>query len=61
MNTLPKTLKINPIELAVPNLRAFFMIKRKAFQAAAQKFFPVSAICTNFKLKIETYLDVCVF
>jgi len=44
INTTPSTLKMNPIELAVPNLRAFFKIRRKAFQAAAQKFLPVIAI-----------------
>ena len=45
MKTTPRTLKMNPIELAVPNLTAFFKISKKAFQAAAQKFFPVKAIC----------------
>ena len=35
---------MKPIELAVPNLTAFFRMSRKAFQAAAQKFFPVRAI-----------------
>lgn len=44
MKTTPRTLKMKPMELAVPNLKAFFMIKRKAFQAAAQKFLPVRAI-----------------
>jgi len=44
INATPRTLNINPIELAVPNLRAFLRIKMKAFQAEAQKFLPVSAI-----------------
>jgi hypothetical protein len=44
MKTTPRTLKMNPIEFAVPNLTAFFMINKKAFQAAAQKFLPVNAI-----------------
>ena len=44
MNATPRTLKMNPIELAVPNLTAFFKINKKAFQAAAQKFFPVKPI-----------------
>jgi len=40
----PRTLKMNPIEFAIPNLIAFFKIKQNAFQADAQKFFPVIAI-----------------
>jgi len=44
INATPRMLKISPIELAVPNLKAFLRIKMKAFQAEAQKFFPVSAI-----------------
>ena len=44
INATPSTLKINPIELAVPNLKAFLRIKMKAFQAEAQKFLPVKAI-----------------
>jgi hypothetical protein len=34
-------MKIIPIELAVPNLRAFVKMRMKAFQADSQKFFPV--------------------
>jgi len=44
MKNTPRTLKMKPMELAVPNVRAFFNIKIKAFHAAAQKFFPVRAI-----------------
>ena len=62
MKATPRTLKMKPMELAVPNLTAFFKISKKAFQAAAQKFFPVRAIYKK-KLKSEnqkeeTYLDV---
>ena len=40
----------------------FFIIKMKAFQAEAQKFFPVRAIYKKKinELKIETYLNVCI-
>jgi len=44
MKATPSTLKMNPIVLTAPNLMAFFSIKIKAFQAAAQKFLPVIAI-----------------
>ena len=43
----PRTLKMKPIELAIPNLIAFFKIKQKAFHADEQKFFPVMAIYKN--------------
>jgi len=49
MNTTPKTLKMNPMEFAVPNLTAFFKMSKKAFQAAAQKFFPVKPIYKKIK------------
>ena len=44
INATPKTLKMKPIEFAVPNRRAFLRISINAFQAAAQKFLPVKAI-----------------
>ena len=44
MKQTPRTLKMNPIELAVPNLNAFLRMSMKAFHAAAQKFLPVIAI-----------------
>jgi hypothetical protein len=44
MKRIPNTLKINPIEVAVPNLKKLLIIRIKAFQAAAQKFLPVMAI-----------------
>ena len=44
MKMTPRTLKMKPIELAVPNLKMFDIMRTNAAQADAQKFFPVKAI-----------------
>jgi len=50
INATPNTLKMNPIEVTVPNLSMFFKIRQNAFHAEAQKFFPVIAIYRIEKL-----------
>jgi hypothetical protein len=52
---------MKPMELAVPNLRIFFVISMNAFQAAAQKFLPVIAIYKKCLSLILTYLYISIF
>ena len=44
MNNLPRNMKIAPIDPTAPNLKAFLIIKMKAFHADMQKFFEAKAI-----------------
>jgi len=44
INRTPNTLKINPIEFAVPKRSMFVRISINAFHADTQKFLPVIAI-----------------
>ena len=43
MKSLPRNKKISPTDATAPNLKAFLTMRRKAFQADAQKFLLVRA------------------
>jgi hypothetical protein len=43
MNSLPRNKNISPTDATAPNLKAFLTMRRKAFQADAQKFLLVKA------------------
>jgi hypothetical protein len=44
MKRRPRNIKIPPIDATAPKRKAFFTMRRKAFQAEAQKFLFVKAI-----------------